>query len=298
VIKSKWIKRRYLFKIGLIKAEKILTVAAAAALLLAMGWIIMTWARPARVQPAVSDISAFRIPYDSFRELDLLSAKYRLPFYELLTLYAQEYRFFPDKSAGLDPTDIEQKYILNYNQFKKRNTTKETASYEEVFQRLLTEMREFPIPLEENGHFVYSDSWGALREYGSDRKHEGTDILDRDNIRGRIPVVSMTDGKLLEFGWNELGGYHAGVVSESGAYYYYAHLDHFAPSLEKGAAIRAGRLLGYMGDTGYGKEGTRGQFPVHLHVGVRPKASFTAEEFWINPYPFLRRLEEKRAAPA
>lgn len=36
----------------------------------------------------------------------------------------------------------------------------------------------------------------------------------------------------------------------------------------EGDQVRAGDLLGYMGDSGYGPEGTTGQFPVHLHVGI------------------------------
>lgn len=33
--------------------------------------------------------------------------------------------------------------------------------------------------------------------------------------------------------------------------------------------MKAGDLLGYMGDTGYSTvEGTTGNFPVHLHLGI------------------------------
>ena len=46
------------------------------------------------------------------------------------------------------------------------------------------------------------------------------------------------------------------------------HLDSYA-DIEEGDTIQAGDLLGYMGDTGYSKtEGTTGNFPVHLHVGI------------------------------
>ena len=47
-----------------------------------------------------------------------------------------------------------------------------------------------------------------------------------------------------------------------------------------------------MGDSGYGEEGTKGKFPVHLHVGICPKTNLSEEELWINPYPFLRLIEK------
>ena len=38
--------------------------------------------------------------------------------------------------------------------------------------------------------------------------------------------------------------------------------------MKQGKTVKAGELLGYMGDSGYGKEGTVGKFPVHLHFGI------------------------------
>ena len=58
--------------------------------------------------------------------------------------------------------------------------------------------------------------------------------------------------------------------------------------------ISAGQLLGYMGDTGYGKEeGTSGQFPVHLHVGIYVRTE-EIPELAVNPYWFLRYLEQHK----
>ena len=58
--------------------------------------------------------------------------------------------------------------------------------------------------------------------------------------------------------------------------------------------VKAGQLLGYMGDTGYGKqEGTSGQFPVHLHLGIYLRSE-EFQELAVNPYWFLRYLEQER----
>ena len=294
--RSKWIKRVYYKKLRLKQAEKwFVTLAAFVMAVLLIAGVYRIIVHRGRPNPALSDISAFRIPYDTFRELDSLSVKYNLPMAELLTLCSQDFLFFPDKSAVPYGSEIEQRYILDYSKAKRQLSDKYTASYESMFENILSEMRVFPIPQDyEPDTYVFSDSWGSLRLYGSDRIHEGTDILDRENIRGRLPVISMTDGRISSLGWSEPGGFHVGISTVNGTYYYYAHLDHFADGLAKDMFVTAGRQLGYMGDTGYGKEGSKGKFPVHLHVGICPKVTFTDKEFWINPYPFLRSLEEKR----
>lgn len=54
--------------------------------------------------------------------------------------------------------------------------------------------------------------------------------------------------------------------------------------------MAAGDILGYMGDTGYGEEGTTGKFPVHLHVGIYVRTDAVAE-LAVNPYPVLKYVE-------
>ena len=46
-----------------------------------------------------------------------------------------------------------------------------------------------------------------------------------------------------------------------------------------------------MGDTGYGEEGTRGKFAVHLHLGIYIRTE-EYEELSVNPYWVLRWAEE------
>ena len=270
-------------------------MAAFMAIVLLLVAIFRTISNNSVQSPNLSDVSAFRIPYESFRELELLSIKHDRPLAGMLALFSQEFLFFPDNGVVPCVSEIEQRYIVNFDRTKRRISDGNTASFKSMFDSLLSEMRVFPIPQDyEPGSYVFSDSWGAARTYGGDRIHKGTDILDRENTRGRLTIISMTDGRVLNYGWNDLGGFYVGVITKNGTYYYYAHLDSFAPGLTKGMPVKAGQLLGYMGDTGYGKEGSRGHFPVHLHVGISPKVTFTDDEFWINPYPFLRSLEEKR----
>jgi murein DD-endopeptidase MepM/ murein hydrolase activator NlpD len=61
--------------------------------------------------------------------------------------------------------------------------------------------------------------------------------------------------------------------------------------LKIGDTINAGQILGYMGDSGYGKEGTKGMFDVHLHFGIYVETPFG--ELSVNPYCILVYLENR-----
>ena len=63
---------------------------------------------------------------------------------------------------------------------------------------------------------------------------------------------------------------------------------------KEGDLVRAGELLGFMGDTGYSAvEGTVGNFPVHLHLGIYLKTDHY-DEMSVNPYWILESMKKKR----
>lgn len=138
----------------------------------------------------------------------------------------------------------------------------------------------------------FEDGYGEGRSYGGKRRHEGIDIMSSSGKRGELIVQSVSDGVVEQLGWLELGGYRIGVRSPSGLYYYYAHLDSYEKGLKKGDKIHAGQALGRMGDSGYGTEGTRGKFAVHLHFGIYYDDG--TEEKSLNPYLLLCILQKKR----
>jgi murein DD-endopeptidase MepM/ murein hydrolase activator NlpD len=116
-----------------------------------------------------------------------------------------------------------------------------------------------------------------------------------NNLRGFFPIISITDGVVEKMGWLEQGGYRIGIRSEAGGYFYYAHLASYAPELNIGDSVIAGQLLGFMGDSGYGSEGTIGQFDVHLHLGIYVNSEASdSGEMSVNPYCILRILEKNR----
>lgn len=161
-----------------------------------------------------------------------------------------------------------------------------------LYQGILEDVKYFPVAVNINneGDLFYDNSWGNERTYGGTRIHEGVDICSLDNKAGVYPIVSVCDGVVTNQGWLELGGYRIGITSANGLYYYYAHLDSYA-HIKTGDTVKAGQVIGYMGNTGYSKvEGTKGKFNVHLHFGIYFYDNNC--EIPINPYNFLRLTDK------
>ena len=180
---------------------------------------------------------------------------------------------------------------------KRWERAKGWGSYLAACQAVWDDLQYFPVAESSDNSRLsvsFEDSWMFDRSYGGERGHEGTDIMPSVNEPGRFPVVSMTDGTVESKGWLELGGYRLGIRAPHGAYFYYAHMDSYS-DIEEGDTINAGDLLGFMGDTGYGaEEGTRGKFPVHLHVGIYLYQN--EQEISVNPYPALSYVQDKKVS--
>lgn len=163
--------------------------------------------------------------------------------------------------------------------------------YSDAMATLLSDVSCFPVAYDGTGGETVSfeNSWGTARNYGGDRRHEGVDLMTSNNVPGYFPAVSICDGVVEKIGWLELGGYRVGIRSEHGMYAYYAHLDSYRSGLKAGDRVKAGDILGYIGNTGYGPEGTKGKFDVHLHFGMY--VNLAGKEVSINPYEILKFLQ-------
>lgn len=207
-------------------------------------------------------------------------------------------------TASLDIIGMEQ--ILAREERRAQQSTQEpddrqtpsqsadTAVPDAVAAAIRADLQLFPIPqstLHPQYVVSYEDSWMSARSFGGERGHEGTDLMLSPDRRGIFPVLSMTDGVVEKKGWLPKGGYRLGIRSDRGIYYYYAHLYDYADGIEEGTPVVGGQLLGFAGDTGYSNiEGTTGNFPVHLHVGIYYDDE-NGQETAVNPYPFLQGLE-------
>lgn len=189
--------------------------------------------------------------------------------------------------------DVKAINIRMYNKiYQKFNNDKHSLEYFEKINAVLKDVKCFPVVCDKSNkyEFAYEDTYGGARSFNGNYQHEGTDIMAKTNVSGVYPVVSVCDGVVENVGWLPKGGYRVGIRGEHGGYFYYAHLQEGSIVVEEGMKVKAGQFIGYMGDTGYGEEGTTGKFPVHLHFGMYISTENYAE-LAINPYFVLKYLE-------
>jgi len=265
-------------------------VLAVIILIIFAGWSLF---RPGiRIRVDSETVAAFQIPHRSIEILKNYASENGIYFPELFAVFNAENNFFPEKSAVYDLSVIEALYINDFNQIRRRYNSRSLNPYIEMFTNLFDEIETFPIPTgwyEFDSGTMFGDSWGVDHNFQGNRTHMGTAIIDRENIRGRVPVVSMTAGRVEEAGWDRQLGYFVSIRTQNGTYFLYAHLDSLAPGLASGKLVNAGQSIGQMGNSGGGRDGR--SFPVHLHLAIAPDVSFTRGRFWINPYPLLRYFE-------
>jgi len=151
------------------------------------------------------------------------------------------------------------------------------------FGRLELFEHAFPLPIGNN--YSYRGTWGTRRSWGGFRIHEGTDIFAGYGINVRSTCYGIIEIK----GWNPYGGWRLGIRDLNNNYHYYAHLSGYEKSLHVGDIVKPGQTVGYVGSSGYGKPGTQGKFPPHLHYGVYRDSGLI--EWSFDPYPLLRQWE-------
>lgn len=141
----------------------------------------------------------------------------------------------------------------------------------------------YPIP--KGYQFTHYDDFGADRSYGGERNHMGNDIMAHMGT----PIVAVAPGIIEKIGWNELGGWRIGIRDNKNRYWYYAHMKEYAENMRQGKRVYSGEVIGYVGNTGYGPEGTKGKFDYHLHIQIGVEFQ-EGELTWINPYELLMTL--------
>lgn len=141
---------------------------------------------------------------------------------------------------------------------------------------------------------IFHDTWGAPRSGG--RGHRGTDIMSPKGTE----VRAVADGVVETLGNGPRSGYYVRLTHEGDWESWYMHLANdtpgtddgrggaetaYADGLDEGDRVRAGQVIGYVGDSG-NAESSGSHTHFELHVGGRA----------INPYPYLVDVEARAAA--
>jgi murein DD-endopeptidase MepM/ murein hydrolase activator NlpD len=137
------------------------------------------------------------------------------------------------------------------------------------------------------GASSYTDTFGAARGDIASGWHHGDDIF------GQVgqPLLAVADGTVFSIGWNEVGGNRIWLRDGQGNQFYYAHLSAFSTAAREGTHVRAGTVIGFMGNTGDAIT-----TPPHLHFEIHPVSLlFMDYDGAVNPTPYLdawKRLED------
>ena len=107
----------------------------------------------------------------------------------------------------------------------------------------------------------YGDSYGAFRGDVHGKWHHGDDIFAPLGA----PVVAVANGTINRAGWHKRGGWRLWVRDAAANQFYYAHLSGYAPRVFHTRHVRAGDVLGFVGNTGDAFAS-----PPHLHFEVHP----------------------------
>jgi hypothetical protein len=145
------------------------------------------------------------------------------------------------------------------------------------------QIERYPLTFPVDGPHSFTDDFGAPRSEG--RLHQGNDLF-ADKM---TPVVAAADGSILRISYGERAGRYIVLEHEDGWLSYYIHLNNDTPGTDdglyeewpagitKGAAVAAGDLLGYVGDSGNAED-----TPAHLHFELH-----TPQGEPVNPFPHL-----------
>jgi murein DD-endopeptidase MepM/ murein hydrolase activator NlpD len=138
----------------------------------------------------------------------------------------------------------------------------------------------------------FSDTWGASRSGG--RGHTGTDIMSPKGTW----VVAVDNGIVERLDWNRLSGWNIMIRHADGWTSHYLHLNNDTPGtddgeggeetaflegLDIGSFVRAGDVIGFVGDSG-NAEHTGSHTHFELHVDGRK----------VDPYPFLEEAMDRK----
>jgi murein DD-endopeptidase MepM/ murein hydrolase activator NlpD len=125
-----------------------------------------------------------------------------------------------------------------------------------------------------------ADDFGGPREIGP---HQGNDVFAPFGS----PVLAVADGTLNRVGTLPISGNRLWLKTKSGDSFFYAHLSAFSSDAVNGRKVKAGTVLGFVGNTGDAEP-----TPPHLHFEIHPN-----DKDAVDPHAYLVGWQENGHAP-
>jgi murein DD-endopeptidase MepM/ murein hydrolase activator NlpD len=185
--------------------------------------------------------------------------------------------------ATTTPTATDEAPVGDLPSLRPRNNGKSKSVPLLLHPKLTAGHYVFPV----YGPSSYIDSYGSAR--ADVTYHHGDDIF------GQLgqPLIAVASGTVFSVGWNKIGGNRLWILDEQGNQFYYAHLSAFSTAAVNGARVKAGQVVGFMGNTG-DAEGT----PYHLHFEVHPVSLlYLGYDGAVDPTPYLDAWEHQKDLP-
>jgi murein DD-endopeptidase MepM/ murein hydrolase activator NlpD len=136
----------------------------------------------------------------------------------------------------------------------------------------------------------YGDSYGAFRGDVHGKWHHGDDIFAALGA----PVVAVANGTINRVGWHKRGGWRLWVRDAAANQFYYAHLSGYAPRVFHTRHVKAGDVLGFVGNTGDAFAS-----PPHLHFEVHPHQLLRLRyDGAVDPTTYLNSWQRMRSVHA
>jgi murein DD-endopeptidase MepM/ murein hydrolase activator NlpD len=137
---------------------------------------------------------------------------------------------------------------------------------------------------------VYGDATLAA-SYGADT---GSSFVRGDDIEGVLgqPLVAAAAGTVFSVGWTRATGNRLWLRDHQGNLFYYSDLAEFSQAVRNGVHVRAGEVIGFMGNTG--SDGTA----MHLHFEVHPVSLiYLGENGAVDPTSYLESWRHLASLP-
>ena len=138
------------------------------------------------------------------------------------------------------------------------------------------------------GQSDFIDTYGALRTDVPGHWHHGDDIFAALGT----PVVAVATGRVNRVGWQSVGGWRLWVRDRLGNEFYYAHLSGYAPAILHSVHVRAGEVVGFIGNTGDAISTSP-----HLHFEIHPRQLLHLQyDGAVDPTRYLQSWTHTRVA--